>query len=364
MLTTSNIHRHFRIARVLLVPFSLLYGLIVFVRNRLYDTGVFPSFSFQVPVIGVGNLSMGGTGKTPHIEYLIRLLGNKYRLAVLSRGYGRKSRGFLEVTPEMDATLSGDEPLQMKRKFPEVTIAVCEQRKEGIEQLLARSAPDVVLLDDNFQHRRVNAGFQILLTSYAHPFWRDCMFPAGYLRDNRFESRRADVVVVTKCPEGTPPLRGGIIRQINKPLFYSILEYQEAFHIDRTHERLSLAHAQGAKELLLVSGIASPAELQAYLRSQGHKVSHLRFGDHHAFSMADLQTLESAFMALHNTETFVITTEKDAARLSGLPIAPPVRERLFVLPVNVSFGAQEKQFAEMIQTFVEVRSVVFLGRVI
>lgn len=300
-----------QVLRKLAFPFSLLYALVVYIRNRCYDRGWFASRTFETPVICVGNLSLGGTGKTPMTEWLIGKLSDSYKIAVLSRGYKRKTRGFHLVKPGDDPVDSGDEPLQIARKFPDVTVAVDANRVEGIEQLERQFAPELILLDDAFQHRKVAPHYSILLTSYGKLYADDWYLPTGNLRDHRKEARRADAIVVTKCPENLGEAEQSHIIARLKPrwgqkVLFACLSYET--ELRGAGERLDLS-GLSKKNFTLVTGIADPGPLLDHLRGLSLDFEHLSFPDHHHFTKGQIDKLRNCDL--------VITTEKDYMRLKG-----------------------------------------------
>ena len=315
--------------RKLLFPFAILYGLITSIRNFLFDKGILKSYSFDLPVIAVGNLSVGGTGKTPQIEYLIRLLSDKYKIATLSRGYKRQSKGFILAEASSTATILGDEPFQFYKKFPSIQVAVDVDRKNGIEQLLSQSnKPEVILLDDAFQHRKVKAGFYILLTSYGDLYSDDFMLPTGNLRESRSGAERANVIIVTKCPFNlSPDEKHDIKKKLkvseNQELYFTFIAYEEFIYAE--NRKINVNEIQSAAKIL-VAGIAKPEPFFAYLQDSNDVC--LSFPDHHSFTDKDI--LEIKNLAQNN---IIITTEKDYVRLKGsLP-----SEQLFYLPIQSSF---------------------------
>ncbi|WP_299801104.1 tetraacyldisaccharide 4'-kinase [uncultured Maribacter sp.] len=301
-----------QVLRKLLFPISLIYGLIVFLRNRLYDMGVFSSQSFAVKTICVGNLSVGGTGKTPMIELLVRALKEDYGVAILSRGYKRKSEGFLLSDDKTIVEDLGDEPFQLKSKFPEITVAVDADRRNGISQLENLIKPDVILLDDAFQHRKVKPDFSILLTAYDNLYVNDWYLPTGNLRDSKREASRANVIVVTKCPSDVSEQeRASIAIKMNlaadQKLLFSYLRY----NTDLKGTEVTLDSLRG-KKVTLVTGIANPAPLEKYLLLEGLTFEHLKYNDHHFFSDQEISILRE--------KECILTTEKDYVRLqSKLP---------------------------------------------
>lgn len=324
--------------QLLLYPLACVYAMVTSLRNYLFARGIIlRERSFPLPVVCVGNLSVGGTGKTPHTEYLIRLLSARAsrRVAVLSRGYGRSSRGYVRADASATAQLIGDEPYQMYTKFPTAAVAVCANRCEGIETLMRTAKPDVILLDDAFQHRYVRAGLNLLLTDYARPYSRDCLLPAGRLRERRVGARRAHVIVVTKCPPGltrasAAALRAELRLMPHQQLFFSAMRYGARYPLFGSALRPP-SHAA-----LVLTGIARPAPLHEHLRREGIDVTPLSFADHHAFTPADLRTITAAFAALPSGAK-VITTEKDAARLRAAADALPegFKQAVEVQPIEI-----------------------------
>lgn len=301
---------------VLLYPFSLLYAAAVWLRNRLYDLGWIRSHRFDKPVIVTGNLIAGGAGKTPTTEYLVRLLAPRYQVAVLSRGYGRRTSGFMEVTPSHTAAEAGDEPLQLKRKFPDITVAVCENRVTGVSVL--EKNHDLVLLDDAFQHRALTPGISLLLFEYhslRKPKW---LLPAGRYRDLFSERKRADILIVTKTPRDIPPEeRSQIIRTLargDQPVFFSGLRYLEPVAVLPGTMNY---HPEGNDlAMLLVTGIANPAPLLDYVRRKATHIEHMRYRDHYPFSIQDISKIRDRFSSIAAPHKYIITTEKDAQRLA------------------------------------------------
>ncbi|MCQ2096301.1 MAG: tetraacyldisaccharide 4'-kinase [Bacteroidaceae bacterium] len=290
----------------LALPISWLYGMVTGLRNLLYDSGVLPSRSYDIPVISVGNISVGGTGKTPHTEYLIRLLRATHHVCVLSRGYKRKSHGFQLASPHSTVSDIGDEPMQMHRKFPDVRIAVDADRCHGIDTLIEmrkaerRNDAMVVLLDDAFQHRRVRPGLSILLTDYHRPIYRDHLMPAGRLRETPANYKRADIIIVTKCPEDLSLTEQSAIEQQIQPQ-----NWQKLFFSTFCYSGLP-----ENSQVLLVTGIANPLPLETKLQDLGNDVITLRFGDHHDYTIQDIDTIRR-----RSEKRTVVTTEKDAVKL-------------------------------------------------
>ncbi|WP_430409790.1 tetraacyldisaccharide 4'-kinase [Kordia sp.] len=332
--------------RLLLLPFSILYGAIVFVRNWMFDKGWLKSTSYDFPVICVGNLSVGGTGKSPMIEYLIRLTKEKYKVATLSRGYKRKTSGFLVANAETIATDIGDEPLQFYSKFTdEIIVSVEAQRTVGIEALQnLPNAPAVILLDDAFQHRKVTAGFNILLTPYHDLYVNDFMLPAGNLREPRSGAKRADVIVVTKCPQGVSESKMLQITRKLRPkghqkVFFTTISYAET--IQSENDKLLLSSLKD--EFILITGIANPKPLLQHLNDEGVSYAHLKFPDHHHFSESELKVIKQKA-----GNKRILTTEKDFMRLQGS------LRNLYYLPIEVAFLANEEAFQKEVEDFIDL----------
>ena len=329
-----------KILRKILLPFSLLYALILRLRNLTYDRHWLKSTQFQIPVICVGNLSLGGTGKSPAIEYLVRLLSKKYELATLSRGYGRNSTGFIQVEKNHTAVEVGDEPLQFKNKFPNIKVAVDEQRVNGIQRVLKQKKTDVILLDDAFQHRKVKAGFYILLTVYGDLYTRDFVLPAGNLREPASGAKRADVVVVTKCPDNLSieeqrKFEKKLKLQPHQKLFFAYIAYQENVFSNETSKALI-----ELKNYTLVTGIANPKPLLHFLENENPPQKHLAFKDHHNFTATEIEQL--------NEEDLILTTEKDFTRLkSHLPA-----QKLFYIPIEMKILNNAEAFDEAVLEYV------------
>ncbi|TXI67581.1 MAG: tetraacyldisaccharide 4'-kinase [Flavobacterium sp.] len=313
--------------RKILFPLAFLYWLITFIRNWLYDKGIFKSYSFNVPIIAVGNLSVGGTGKTPQIEYLIRLLSDKYKVAVLSRGYKRTTEGFILADENATASSIGDEPFQFYSKFPNIQLAVDANRKNGIENLLQLpNKPDVILLDDAFQHRKVKAGFYILLTAYDDLFCDDYILPFGNLREPSSGKKRADMIIVTKCPNDLSELAQQKIKEklnVKQQVFFTTIQYDD--FVFGNDSQLLVSEIQSESKVL-VAGIAKPKLFFDFLKNDNDET--LVFPDHHHFSQQDCEQI----LAKANGRK-IITTEKDFVRLNGL--LP--NEHLFYLPIKSTF---------------------------
>lgn len=315
--------------RLILFPLSIVYGGIMYLRNRLYDKGILKSTSFNIPIICIGNLSVGGTGKTPHTEYLVRLLKEYYKIAILSRGYGRKSKGYMLGNEVSTSQTLGDEPLQFYSKFgKEIAVAVAENRVEGVQNLIREINPKIILLDDAFQHRSIKAGFYILLTPYEDLFTDDYILPAGNLRESRKGVERADIVVVTKCPKDIKLNdKELIISKINKffdkKIYFSSIEYDHKIY---GVNELDLESIYG-QEILLVTGIANPKPMVDYLKSKVQITEHLVFSDHYNFTEKEVSLIKEKAK-----DKPILTTEKDYMRLKQFD---ELNEKLYYLPIQI-----------------------------
>lgn len=341
--------------RILLLPFAFLYGLIIIIRNWLYDKNISKSTSFALPLICVGNLSVGGTGKSPMVELLVRKLNHRFKVATLSRGYKRKTRGYVLASEQTTSLEIGDEPMQFHRKFPDVPIAVGEERIVAIPQLLHdRPETEVIILDDAFQHRAIKAGLNILLTDYNNLFTRDFYLPTGDLRDSRNSYKRAEIIVVTKCPPGiAQEERDAIIKEIeplqHQQVFFASISYGKPYHILSGHE----INFTEQTEVLLVTGIANPRPLKKYLEECNQTYFQIQYSDHHIFTIDDFNEIVARFESIQSESKIILTTEKDATRLikftqriGGMPF--------YVIPVEHSFlFGQEEEFTLRIMKFIE-----------
>ena len=342
--------------KILLAPFSLLYGMGVGLRNQFYRWKLLKGVEFNLPVISVGNLSVGGAGKTPHIEYLIRLLKDYLDIATMSRGYKRKTKGYLVVKPSMTAEQVGDEPLQFKRKYPDIKVSVSESRALGIPMLVS-DYPELqaVLLDDAFQHRSVQPGINIMLTEYSHPFTRDFLLPSGRLREWRSAYQRADTIIVSKCPREIDPAAAEALRQEINPLshqqlFFSYYDYTIPYFIFDQRYRLKL---EPDVDVLLICAIARTEYLTEYLHTQVNEVSVMEFEDHHFFTKYDVAQLKENFDRMESKKKVILTTEKDAMRLElHKPYIQENKMPIFAVPVQVRFHFdQGEAFDQMVKQY-------------
>ncbi|MDD7129678.1 MAG: tetraacyldisaccharide 4'-kinase [Prevotella sp.] len=345
-----------------LLPLSFLYGMGVRFRNMLFDTGILESRSFPIPVISVGNITVGGAGKTPHVEYLIRLLCETKRVSVLSRGYKRRTKGYLLASSSSTSLELGDEPYQMYLKYGrQVHVAVSANRCEGIERLCSdpeTKDTDVILLDDAFQHRYVKPGVNILLVDYHRLIVYDKLLPAGRLREPKDGKRRADIVIVTKCPPDLRPMDFRVItKALNlypyQKLFFTTIEYGDLIPLFSNSRSLALSEITSDYEVLVLSGIASPQHLLCDIQKHTDNVIPMTFRDHHLFTPKDIARINNTFDSL-SSKRIIITTEKDAARLVGLDgLSDDVRNHIYALPIKTTFLLeQQEQFDEFILSYV------------
>lgn len=341
--------------RLLLLPFSWVYAMAVILRKKLYDWGIMRSVSFNLPIICVGNLAVGGSGKTPTTEYLVRLLDG-YKVAILSRGYGRKTKGFILADDQATAETIGDEPLQYYQKFKQVTVAVCEDRVAGVKQL--ENNHDIIILDDAFQHRAIKAGFNILLFEFRKLGTLQFLLPAGNLRDVFASRKRADVLLVTKSP--VPLLHVAQQASINElqpnnsqPVLHAYIKYGNLQHLYR-EESLPLQSIKDF-EVFLLTGIANPAPLIEELQKYTQTIKHEAFRDHYAFKQADISKLKTAFEAGTKKEKIIITTEKDSKRLRATGFEDLlVNLPVYYLPIEVELFEEDKiTFDELILNYVK-----------
>lgn len=325
--------------RFLLLPFSWIYGAVIYLRNRLYDWEIFKSKSFDIPLIVIGNIALGGTGKTPHTEYIIDLLKPNYRIAVLSRGYGRKTKGFILAHPNTSPEEIGDEPFQMYSKNPEIHFAVCEDRITGINNLLKISnPPQVILLDDAFQHRKIKAELNLVLTEFNRPFFKDYMIPTGRLRGNKKEIKRAQVIVVTKTPTETNLQEMSTFKEniSATETYFSSINYgtPKTFFLNKSKTQIT-------NKIIVVTGIANPKPFLNYLVENHEIIEHFSFRDHHQFSTTDVNNIIEKSLKFGNGQLSIVCTEKDYVKLKKLTTD---KDPFFYIPISVKFlnNDQEK----------------------
>lgn len=337
----------------ILRPFGWLYGFFTSIRNRLYDCGMCKSYRSGIPVISIGNITVGGTGKTPHTEFTASMLMRKYRTAVLSRGYGRHTKGFILSDAGSDSNTIGDEPLQIKHRFPDMDVAVCEDRATGIKRLIEISSPQVIILDDAFQHRKVTPSLNILLVNWHRNILDDAMLPAGRLRENAGGRRRAHIIIVTKCPDNLSASDMDAMAQRlrtspEQQLFFTTLTYDLPYLMDNPEQTLSMPSAP----VLAVTGIASPDLFVSELERQGHKVTLTDYPDHHRFSSKDITQITKKLESL-GPDAVMVTTAKDAARLTDITLDEQLRKKIYVLPVGVRFICDSDKFINAVTEHVD-----------
>lgn len=338
---------------ILLYPLSLVYGAITGFRNFLYDTGIVKSREFDIPIICVGNITVGGTGKTPHSEYIITILKDKYKVVFLSRGYKRDTSGFRLAGPGDDARTLGDEPCQVFRKFPDITVAVCRNRVKGVEEILRlKPETDVIILDDGFQHRSLKPGLSILLTDFNRLMIGDHLLPYGELRESINNMYRAEIILVTKSTWTVSPMqRRIIVKNFNKAayqnIYFTTYSYNGLYPVfpgsETSDERQGLYNSE-KPSIILVTGIASPGPVADHLNRLFSVVKHFAFPDHHKFTQSDLDSIITAYNAIERSDKAIITTEKDAVRLqefttfTGLPLSA-----FYYIPVGVHFLNEDRE---------------------
>jgi len=350
--------------RIVLSPLSVVYQLVMWLRNWLYDISVFPVHEFSIPVISVGNITVGGSGKTPHVEYLIRLLKDRYGVAVVSRGYKRKTRGFVLADDHSTVDEIGDEPWQIHRKFPEVKVIVDENRVRALQKIEKEMEEvQVVILDDAFQHRSVKAGLSILLIEYDFPLSKEFYLPAGRMRESRHEKKRADVVLFTKCPEQLKPIEERIrVKQFHpfpyQQVYFTKIVYGNPvplFPEEAKAEPDPASFREKKTTVLAVTGIANPEPLHRYLKKYTDDLTTLTFPDHYPFGKRGMSRIAGSIAATGSGDFLIITTEKDAARIVALPAEwVPARDKWFYIPVEMAVlrDSERKDFEDKILEYV------------
>ena len=346
------------VLRLILLPFACIYGLVMVIRGKMFDWHLLPSEVFSIPVICVGNLSYGGTGKTPMVEYIVRLIGNDIKMATLSRGYKRKTRGYVLATKKSTFEEIGDEPLQYKTKFSNIEVAVHERRRFGIKKLM-NAFPDLglVVLDDAYQHRYVNAGLNILLTDFHKLYVNDYPIPAGSLREFRSGAKRADIIIVTKTPSVLSPITRRRITDLIKPrshqqLLFSYISYGEPQPLCEEHSELKKDYYN---TILLFSGIANSYPLQDHLRPKCHELHVIDFMDHHKYTEGDLEEIKANFENMFTRNKVIFTTEKDAMRLDKSVLSDIIKTLpVFYIPIEMGFhNGDSVIFDDQIRAYVE-----------
>lgn len=348
-----------------LIPLSWLYGIGVGFRNQLFNIGLLKQHDYDIPIISVGNITVGGAGKTPHVEYLIRLLKDKVKVAVLSRGYKRKTHGYVLANDSSTVTDIGDEPYQMKQKYQDVHIAVDKKRVDGIAHITGDAETndtDVILLDDAFQHRYVKPGINILLVDYHRLIIYDKLLPAGRLREPQSGKNRADIVIITKCPKDLKPMEFRVLtKAMNlypyQSLYFTTIEYESLTPLFAKEQAAIEKEALEDKHVMLITGIASPKQIIIDLKPHVKEMTTLAFSDHHQFKSKDIMKINETFNAIKG-EKIIVTTEKDATRLEQLEgLSEEVKQNLYVLPIKVKFMInQEEEFNDKIIDYVRKNS--------
>ncbi|MCX6257611.1 MAG: tetraacyldisaccharide 4'-kinase [Bacteroidia bacterium] len=336
---------------LVLLPLSLIYSLFIYIRNRLFDYNILRSEEFDIPVISIGNIHVGGTGKTPHVEYITSLLKKDFKLGVLSRGYKRLTRGFVSATSESTVSDIGDEPRQIRQKFPDIDLAVDGNRVRGINTLLdMNDSLDVILLDDAYQHRYVKPGISILLIDYHYPLYSDYMLPFGRLRESSSEKRRANIIIITKSPEEIKPIEKRILIKNVRPypyqtLYFTSLRYSQPLPVFENGFTPPVFEdlKTGNCSVLLVTGIARPAPLTEFLGRYCKNITHMLFPDHHAYTKSELTSIASKFESLTLGKKIILTTEKDAMRFRDLKYKEIIELLpVFYIPVSIYFLHDEQ----------------------
>lgn len=343
---------------------ALIFGLITFIRNKFYDLGIIKSYQPKKHTICVGNLSVGGSGKTPHVDYLVNLLQEEFKLATLSRGYKRKTTGYLIADENSTAADIGDEPLLYKTKHSGLTVCVEVNRVKGVKKLAELDpSPQVIILDDAFQHRPIKCGLNIVVSEYETIYYNDSLMPVGRLRESKSGMHRADIIVISKTPEKTTPVDiRNVVKDI-KPLphqyvFFSYLKYGDIYSISNTEEKISTLNDLFRFRLVVFTGIANPAPMITYLNEYSAGVSHLPFDDHHDYTVADIANIQKYYETFEGGNKIIVTTEKDLMRLK-IPEIWAIAERMniFVLPVEVTFKDKAEEFNEIILKYVRTNRI-------
>ncbi len=346
--------------RLILLPISVLYGLIIQTRNYFFDKGILYSKKYSLPVISIGNITVGGTGKTPLTELLIKTLIKNYKLALISRGYKRITKGVIISDNNSSVKDIGDEPFQIKSKFADLLVTVAEKRVAGIDKMLELdNKPEVILMDDAYQHRYVKPGFSILVADYNRPLWKDFMLPAGELREPINGKKRANIILVNKCPENLSiPQQTNIIKKLNlntdQSVYFSTIGYQDCISLFCNNKVLTETDLYNF-EILLVTGIANPKPLLEYVNSKTNKVELIQFADHYQFKEVDLQKIIHHFNKLNGSNKIILTTEKDAVRLKEI-LNPEdhISKAIWYIPIEIKIlNNQQKEFLGKIVNYVK-----------
>lgn len=347
--------QHFRI---ILLPFSFIYGIIISIRNTLFDFDIIKSKEFDIPIISVGNLCVGGTGKTPHVEYLIKHLKEEFKIVTLSRGYKRKSKGFVKADEKSTYLDIGDEPKQIKDKFPETTVAVSKNRLSAVNYFINDKKHDdlnLVLLDDAYQYRYIKPGISILLIDFNRPVTKDFLLPAGNLRERSYRKKRANIIIISKSPKDLTPIQRRIMeKEINvfpyQSLYFTTIDYLEPKALF-SNKQTDFAE----KDILLVTGIAKSTNLENYIKKKSKSLSTLKFSDHHNYKQKDIENIKNSFEKINSSNKIIITTEKDAVRLKDCKFADIIKNLpIFYIPIEIRFldEKNEQKFIKQIKNYV------------
>ncbi len=355
-------HKKIKI-RWYLFPFSFLYGLVVSIRNRMFDSKIFSSYEFDIPVITVGNISIGGTGKTPHVEYLIRTLKDECDVCTLSRGYKRKTKKFKIATKDSTVNDIGDEPKQIKQKFPEICVIVDKDRRNAINKILndEQNNINVVILDDAYQHRKVKPGLSVLLIDYNRPITKDYLLPVGSLRERSWRKNRAHLILVTKTPKDLKPIERRIMEtELNifpyQSLFFTTFKYGEIIPVFKNDNIIDIPVINNNTTIVLITGIAMPATLVNYLKAITEKIEHIKFADHHYYKQKDISIIIDAYDKIDGKNKIIITTEKDAMRIQDCNFIDNLKNLpLFYIPIEVEFldKSKQKDFNKIVKNYVK-----------
>lgn len=352
--------KHITVWSILLFPVSILYGIVARIRNLLFDWEVLPSREFDIPVISVGNITVGGTGKTPHTEYLIELLQDEFNVAVLSRGYKRKTRQFILADAMSTVKEIGDEPRQMKQKYPDLTIAVDRKRVHGIEMLKKQKKDtDVILLDDAYQHRHVKPGKSILLIDYNRMLRDDMMLPSGRLREPASGKYRANIILITRSPERLKPIEMRNIAtrmelDMLQHLYFTYIDYGDLRPVyEQENARSDAWFREKRSPVLILTGIANPRPIRKYARSISTKLDEISYPDHHSYTAKDIRKISNRYRSLGDPDALILTTEKDAQRLQSMEVDEDVKKALYYITIHVKFlNEDQEEFNNIILDYV------------
>lgn len=348
---------HFRTYKWLR-PAAAIYGAVTNLRNAMYDHGLLSCYKAPFPVICVGNITAGGTGKTPQSEYLLRLLQNRYKTALLSRGYGRDTKGYILSTDNSTPDMTGDEPYQMSRKFQSADVAVCEDRAKGLKELESSCHPDVVILDDAFQHRAVTPSLSILLINWNRDIHADMLIPAGLLRESVANKKRADIIIVTKCPDGITEsqmaeFRARITPTMHQKVFFTKIKYGDLIPWNGAQAPRAISSITLSSSVVLATGIASPGPVVKMLQAKGCGVTNIAFPDHHRFTDNDMERISTAYDTAGGNDRMVIVTEKDSVKMRNLNIRQDIADNMHIIPIETEFITGKDEFDDIIINHIE-----------